>query len=207
MAAKGYTTEAKIENYILNDIASSFSTQISSWIEGIENFIDQYTGRNFIADEAASARLYDGDGEQNILVDDCVEVTKVEQGTDDYGGTFSEVSASGADRYFTLPNNATAKGEPINEITLRSRRWPEGIQNNRITAKWGYSASVPADIEFAATVFVAGILNQHRQGGDEIKSEKIGNYQVTYNTDNGENSFGDFKRAMEILDRYRKYNI
>jgi len=66
---------------------------------------------------------------------------------------------------------------------------------------------VPADIEFAATVFVAGVLNQHRQGGDQIKSESIGNYQVTYNTDKEGDSFGDFTRAKEILSAYTKLNI
>jgi hypothetical protein len=82
-----------------------------------------------------------------------------------------------------------------------------GKQNHRITGKWGYSETVPADIQFVATVFVGGILNQHRQGGDEIKSEKIGNYQVTYNTDNGSNSWADFAKAKEILDMYKRLLI
>lgn len=204
MAAKGYTTETKIENFILQNIDASFSAQLDAWIEGIENYIDQYTGRNFIADSAASARLYDGDGEQDIIIDDCVEVETVEVGEDDYGGTFSTVSSSGSDRYFLEPINANVKSIPYTKVILRARYWPKGLQNNRITAKWGYSAAVPADIEFAATVLVGGICNAQRQGGDEIKSEKIGNYQVTYNTENGQNSFADLKRALQILDTYKK---
>jgi hypothetical protein len=206
---KGYTTEAKIENYLLQDIDASFSSQIESWIEGVERIIDNYTGRDFIADTTASARVYDGDGEQDLLIDDCIEVTKVEVGADDYGGSFTEVSSSGADRYFLDPPNAQSLDVkvPYNKVTLRSRYFPEGKQNNRITAKWGYSESVPADVEFAATVFVAGIINQQRQGGDEVKSEKIGNYMVTYNSDRGKNSFADFERAMSILDSYKRLNI
>jgi len=207
MAAKGYTTKTKIENYILQDIDSSFDSQIQSWIEGIERIIDQITGRNFIADSAASARVFDGDGSNELLIDECVAITKVEAGNDGYGGSFTEVLATGADKYFTEPANAIAKGYPIHKVTLRSKSWLEGIQNQRITAKWGYSTAVPADIEFAATVFVAGVLNQHRQGGDQIKSESIGNYQVTYNTDKEGDSFGDFTRAKEILSAYTKLNI
>lgn len=207
MAQKGYTTEEIIENYILNDIDPSFSTQIDSWIEAIENIIDNETGRNFIADASASARVFDGDGTPELLIDDCVEITLVEAGNDDYGGTFSTIAATGADRYFTDPANHTAKGVPITKLTTRSRYWLTGKQNQRITAKWGYSAAVPADIQFATTVFVAGILNQHRQGGDEIKSERIGNYTVTYNSDIGGNSFSDFERAMGILEKYKQYNL
>jgi hypothetical protein len=205
--AKGYTTKAKIENYILNDIDSSYDAQITLWIAGIENIIDKITGRNFIADSAASARVYDGDGEQDLLIDECVALTKVEVGNDSYGSSFSEVGATGADKYFTYPANAALKGVPIHKLTLNARTWPAGRQNNRITAKWGYSVAVPADIEFAATVFVAGILNQHRQGGDQIKTERIGNYDVTYNTDKEGDSFSDFTRAKEILAAYTKLNL
>ena len=207
MAAKGYTTKTKIENYILQDIDSSFDAQIQSWIEGIERIIDQITGRNFIADSAASARVFDGDGSNELLIDECIAISKVEAGNDGYGDTFTELAATGSDRYFTEPANAALKGVPIHKLTLRSRNWLEGIQNQRITAKWGYSAAVPADIEFAATVFVAGVLNQHRQGGDQIKSESIGNYQVTYNTDKEGDSYADFTRAKEILSAYTKLNI
>ena len=204
---KGYTTEEKIENYILQDIDSSYSSSIDGWIAGVEKIIDQHTGRNFIADAVATARLFDGDGTQELLIDDCIEITVVEAGNDDYGGNFDTISASGADRYFTEPANAIVKGFPISSLVLRSRKWPMGMQNNRITAKWGYSEAAPADIEFVATVFMSGILNQQRQGGDEIKSERIGNYQVTYNTDKGNNSFADFEEAKRILDRYTKHRI
>lgn len=204
---KGYTDKEAIENYLLQSIVSDFDDQIDEWIVAIERTIDNITGRNFKADTVASARVYDGDGEDNILIDDAVQVTKVETGLDSYGGQFFEISASGADRYFLEPANYAALGRPIRKISLSARVWPEGRQNNRITAKWGYSVEVPDDIKFVATVFVAGIANQHRQGGAEIKSEKIGNYQVTYNSDDGKNSWADFENAKAILESYRIINI
>lgn len=206
MAVKGYTTEAKIEDYILQNIDPTFSTRISEWIEGIELFIDKVTGRNFKADSAASARLYDGDESQTLLIDDCVAITKVEVGEDSYGSSFTEILATGSDRYFTYPENAALKGVPFYKLILNGRRWPDGMQNNRITAKWGYSTTPPADIIFAATVLVAGVLNQHRGGGDKIVQERIGNYTVSYDSDEA-NSLADFRRTMEILDSYKKLRI
>lgn len=207
MEPKGYTDKTAIENYLLSDIGSAFDTQLDSWIAGVENIIDQLTGRNFIADEEASERLYDGDGSDVLLVDDCIEVTKVEVGNDSYGGGFTEVPSTGANRYFLEPNNALAKKLPFFKITLSANAFTGGKQNNRVSAKWGYSEECPADISFAATVFVAGILNQQRQGGDQVKSEKIGNYSVTYNTDNGGDAWADFTQAKEILKKYERLNI
>lgn len=208
MTPKGYTTKAAIENYLLQNIATTFDSQLNDWICGVEKIIDQLTGRNFKADSAASVRVFDGDGSEDLLIDDCIAVTKVEVGNDEYGGSFTEIAASGtSDMYFTYPANAASKGLPIHKIKLNARTFPEGRQNNRITAKWGFSAAVPEDIQFVATVFVAGILNQQIPGGDQIKSESIGNYSVSYNTDNGMNSWADFERAKEILNSYRDLNI
>lgn len=207
MASKGYTDKTSVEGYMLQNINESYDSQLDEIIEGIENVVDNETGgRNFIADSTASARVYDGDDTNELLIEDAVEITKVEVGEDDYGGSFSEVASSGADRYFKEPSNNSAKGVPITKITLLARVFPSGIQNNRITAKWGYSTAVPADIKFATTVLVAGVLNQLRGGGQNVLSEKIGNYAVSYNADS-EDSLADFKRAKSILEKYKRHYI
>lgn len=207
MSAKGYTTEEKIEDYLLQNIDPTFSTRIDEWMQAVEGFIDKYTGRNFKADSSATARLYDGDGEGTLLIDDAIAVTKVEVGNDSYGSSFSEVAATGAGRYFLDPANAAVLGLPFHKITLSAGVFSGGKQNQRITAKWGYSATPPADIIFAATVFMAGIINQQRGGaGDKVVREKIGNYDVTYSED-GEDSLADFRKAMSILDSFKKLRI
>lgn len=207
MEPKGYTTPNQIENYLLTDIATSFLPQVNDWIIGIEEEIEMITGRIFVADTEATARLYDGDGDKLLIIDDAVEVTLVEIGNDGYGASFSEVASSGADRYFLNPSNHTVKGEPITSIELNSRKFLRGKQNQRITAKWGYSVNVPKAIERAATVFVAGIINQHNQSGDQVKSEKIGDYMVTYNSDKGNDSFSDFEMALKSLDRFKRHRL
>lgn len=204
---KGYTDKIAIENYLLQEIEDTFNDQLNDYISSAERIIDEITGRNFVADSEASARLYDGDGSEDLLIDDCIEVTEVAVGNDSYGSGFTTVAATGADRYFTYPANNDARNVPIDKIRLNARLWTIGNQNNKVTAKWGYSEEAPEDIRFAATVFVAGILNQNRQGGDQIKSERIGNYQVTYNSDNGSDSWADFEQAKRILDRYKVIHI
>lgn len=207
MAKKGYTDEAAIENFLLKSIDSSFSTVIDEWIEGVENTIDLITGRNFKADTTASTRLYDGDGSSKLIIDDAVEITAVEIGTDGYGSTFRTVSNSGADRFFTEPANHLAHKVPVSALVLNSDRFLSGRQNQKITAKWGYSTEVPADIKRAATVFVAGIINQNAPGASEVKSKRIGDYQVTYNTDKGGDAFSDFEAALAGLEVYKRYYL
>jgi hypothetical protein len=207
MQPKGYTSEEKVESFGLIDIAGSFSSVIDDWIIGVENTIDQITGRNFVADDEASARLFSGDGSKSLSIDDAIEITLVEVGLDDYGGNFITVGNTGSNRYFTEPANHAALGKPVTKLVLRDRHFTTGIQNHRITGKWGYSENVPKDIEFVATVFVFGIANQQRQGGNSVKSERIGNYQVTYNSENGRDSWGDFERAISILDSYKRYYL
>jgi 5-enolpyruvylshikimate-3-phosphate synthase len=74
-----------------------------------------------------------------------------------------------------------------------------------VTAKWGFG-SVPADLSFAATVMVAGIINnQNSQDTDnkEVQSETIGRYSVTYKS--GSTQATDYVNAMNILKSYKRY--
>ena len=80
-----------------------------------------------------------------------------------------------------------------------------GHANQRITAKWGYSELVPADVSFAATVMVSGMY-MYGVGGamGGVKSEKIGEYSVSYADKDG---WADFKKAQDILNSYVKFLI
>lgn len=202
---KGYTSKADIEAYIMQDIAASFDTQINNWISSVEKYIESFTERIFIADSAASIRLYNGNDRGELSIDDCVAITKVEVGNDSCGESFTEVLASGSNRYFALPNNYLALGLPINKLKLCAGVWGAGIQNQRITAKWGYSIAAPEDIKWAAMVLAAGICIPGITGniGGE-SAEKIDGYSVSY--DNG-GQRADHEKAIEILKSYQRINI
>jgi hypothetical protein len=176
-----------------------------------EELVRGVTGRNFVADAAATARLFNGNGEQELLINDCVEITKVEVGNNYWGDSFTEVAAnsgSNADSYIAMPVNRIDDAGmtwPIRKVMLRSRDWIEGVANHRITAKWGFSAAPPEDIVFAATVLAAGIY-KYGNGGSigNIKSEKIDKYSVTYAN---EDQWTELNKAMEVLHRYKKFYL
>lgn len=195
-----------IENYLLLTIEASYQEQVENWIASIEKFIDQLTGRNFVADSATSARVFDGNGRTDLLIDDCVAITKVEAGNDECGDSFTEVLAAGSGRYLALPNNYASLGVPIRKLHLLSGYWLKGLQNARITAKWGYSTVVPDDIKFAVTVIVAGLCCNLGQlvTSRNVQSERIGEYSVSYANDA---NWQDFARAKQILESYKKFEI
>jgi len=191
--AKGYTSKQALENYTLQTIDASFDTQIESWIEAIEKFIEKYTDRVFIADTEASEKTYDGEGNSEQKFDDFIAVTKVELGED----TKTEVES---DDYRVYPNNVERK----NKIQLKENYFTKGYQNVTITAKWGYSVECPADIVLAATILLAGVVNYSNDAKGKVRSESIGRYTVAYETDKG---WQDFKRTMMILNSYKRFHF
>src|SRR6056297_1196465 len=201
---KGYTTKEAVENYSTTDIIEEFSEQIEEFIAEMEDYVDDYTKRNFVADSTATTRLYNGNGSKNLPIDDCIEITKVERGTNTYGDDFIEIEEGGSGGYYLLPANYEEEELPINKIHLRSMYWNEGLNNHRITAKWGYSEEAPADIKFATTVLVNGVIKENNTTKGDIERESIGEYSVAFK-DQKEKS--DYKRAMEILDNYKKFNL
>lgn len=202
MTNRRYTTDFLISTYLDEDVADE---KVQPFILATQKYIEQLTGRVFKADTEASARSYDGNGRQYLLIDDCIEVTKVEVGNDQWGDSQSTISASGTDRYYTLPTNNTAEEVPINKIGLRTRYFVQGHANHTITAKWGWAKKVPEDIQFAATVLASGMYYQNRgENTGAIKSEKIGEYQVSYADQKG---FSDMEQARAILNSYKKYEL
>jgi hypothetical protein len=197
-----YTSEAKLASY-LNTTITTGSAKI--YIESAQRYIEQITRRKFEADKNASARLFDGDDRQELIIDDCIEVTKVEVGNNIYGDTFTEVTNDTQNNYFLMPTNYASEGLPIRKIGLRSLAWIYGHANHRITAKWGYSELPPDDIVFAATVIASGMYYQNQgQNSGAITREKIGNYEVAFADQKG---VSDAQVAQSILESYKKYEL
>ncbi len=192
---RGYTSKNDIERYMLTDIDPSFNDQIDEWIESVETMIDDFTGRFFIADTEASIRIYDGDGTHELLIDDCVELEKIELG--DPNLTKEELDS---DDYHIYPYNETPKTRVYYDgIFSRIRA---GID---VTAKWGYSVVVPPDIKLASTILVSLIIEEAHQSEGETESESIGNYSITYRKTEANKSKVD--RAIGIINRYKKIAI
>lgn len=182
---RGYTTKSEIENYLLKNIDASFDDQIDNWIGAMESYVEKETGRVFIADESFSTKKYDGDNEDNLIIDDCIEIDSV---------TVEDKEVD----YFSYPANST----PITKLILEDDYFDKGLQNVEVSAKWGYSEEVPDDIKFAVTVLVAGIVND--QSGEGVSSETIGPYSVTYKD---KKELSDFENVKKILEKYKRYDV
>jgi hypothetical protein len=198
---KGYTSEQQIENYLGINIPVALQTQVTSWIEQIEKYIDQVTGRNFKADTLATEKLFDGNGANIIAIDDAVQITEVKQGD----GGISSASVY----WTTLVKDEDYMQYPANELPKNELRtlggvFYRGYQNIKVKAKWGYSATAPKDIMLAATILTAGIVNYANNSSGGIKSMSIGRYSVTYKDDK---QWQDFDRIKLILDYYKKYDL
>ena len=196
MNDKEYTTQEKVEDFLKQ---GALDYSLTDYILAVQEYIEGFTGRVFKACGVASARLFDGKGKQELLIDDCIEVTKVELGNDSYGNTFTEVPSTGEDRYLLLPNNYSVRNVPITKIALTSRLFDFGMQNVKITGKWGYSEEAPADISFVATVLVAGMYNA-KNSINGINSETIGSYSISYNN---QQQWDAYNRALALLNRYK----
>jgi len=189
LTPKGYTTILAIENYLLHTIKDYFKPQVEEWIAQMEKFVEQETGRVFVADEAASERKYDGDGKIQLFLDENVAVSKL---------TIDSTLIGVSDYLFYPPNEL-----PITRIKLKDDAglfFIGGEQNIKVEAKWGYSIVCPPDISFATTILVVGIINFSGDMKGEVKTERIGDYSVTYKD---EKDWQDFERAKRILEKYK----
>jgi hypothetical protein len=179
-----YTDKTAVQNYTLTNIEAGFDTQLTEWINAMSRFADQYCGVTLVS-ETETTRLYDGEGTDELKIDSVYDIDTV---TTTGGVVLSPLFyPANSDRKYLL--------------RLQYDYFPVGMQNVAVTGVFARFKELPADIKFAVTVLVAGIVNQSNKQTDGIKSEKVGEYQVTYKD---EKERADYARAMSILDSYRK---
>ena len=200
---KGYTTLENVENYMLITVDASFESQVATtWLSTVEDIIDKFTGRNFIADDPGTQKIYEVKLEhavdiartfpsiRSLIIDEATEVEDLQIDDDDI--------ASGD--YLVYPPNDT----PKLQIVLRDTStavFTLDQQNIKVTAKWGFSATVPSDIEFAATVLLAGIVQHSWSSEGEVESVTMGRVTLAYKN---KKEISDFESVREILKTYRK---
>ncbi len=191
---KQYTSKDRVEALMLIKIKPEWQEYFDIFLESAENYIDTFTGRNFVADTEFSEKVYDGDGSREIIIDDCVLIEKI---TID-GGTVLN-----PDDILTYPANQIPKIRVVIPKEINSY-FSRGNQNIKVSAKWGYSVSVPKEIEFAATVIVAGMINYAYEHNSEVQAESIDDYNVTYNR---KEDWVKYERVKEILEKYKKISF
>lgn len=178
------TTKKNIEEYLNETI----DTNIDLYILGASEFIKNYTGREF-EETAEEIRYYDGNGTNQLIIDPATEITTVEVSYDG-GETFE-----GIEDFKTYPYNSL----PIFSIILDYQVFSESRKNVKITGKFGWNECIPREVIFCATA-IAALLYKRKETSD-ITSERIGDYQVSYQAIEG---ISDLNNIKKLLNRYRK---
>lgn len=156
------------------------------FINAAENAIDTAMNRphGFVADSVAEYRYYVGQGQTEMLIDECVEVVSVavKSGVAEttYTAWTSPSSAMANDGdWFAKPFNAPARQKPYTRI-VADPAGPggyskftagDGRPTVRISAKWGYSIEVPAMIKMVTIAQAGRWYNQAKGGMSEFVAD------------------------------------
>jgi hypothetical protein len=164
---------------------------LEALINAVTDFIETFCGRRFKEPTNDFVEIVDGSGGKNISVRNypITYFAKLERRLSD--NTFENVDA-------TTFYRDDANGLIIFFGNINTDR---GVANYRATYKGGFS-TIPNDLNLACVQLVVREFNQ-RQGAGDIKSERLGDYNVTYRAGAQESdTFID-----ETLSRYKKPRI
>jgi hypothetical protein len=182
-----YTTVDKVQDYMLTDIADAYKSKVNFYIKGISRHMDKMCGRTLVAD-TAETRLFYGRN-RSLLIDEVRAISAIDIGS----------TALSTAEYMATPNSPS---HPIYQINAAKFLFNYDNAPISITGKFGYFAdTVPDDISMAATILAAGVLRNVQSDGQEITSEKIGDYSASFAT--GEQK-ADYQMAMAVINNYKR---
>ena len=196
-----YTNKSKVEKYLNVDISASFDTQIAGWIASVKTWIDKYCGKTF--ESASSVKYYDGNGKRELDFDDCSSVPTEVLILDIDGTTAFTLTEGASNDYLVYPLNESTK----NQLRLVSGAtigyFPNRDSSVKITAPFGFSASVPEDVELIATKLVGEIVKEGLKGG-KLASISLGDYTANFQKID---EMADPLGIDQILDMYRDIKL
>ena len=195
-----YTTQSKVEQYTNYDL-SAVSSEVANWILSAVAFIEKYCGKVF--ESASETRYFDSDGKDRILIDAFTGAPTTVTILEVDGTTQQELTEGAANDYVAYPLNSTEKNELVLLPEAVVRNFTKGKRRLLVTASFGGSSSVPADIELVTTKLVARIADRRMKGGDS-KQERLGDYSIAFSDmDEEKDPLGIFM----VLDSYRDIEI
>lgn len=179
-----YTDVGSVANYLGVTIPEDMNDQVEEWILAMSRYADRYTNRQLFND-TPSTRLFDGDGRDVQVIDDCCEISAVLLN----GSAVEVIEYPQAKEY-------TSRIVPVD-----GSRWPRGRANVSVTGVFAMSTTLQPDVKQAVTVLVAGIYNARNSQGKVGTTETIGDYSVTYREASQK---VDFETAKTTLSSYRR---
>ena len=157
MSAPKYVSVATFKTHIGYE-GTDKDALIALYLTAAENRIEEVCGRSqdgFVASETATPRVFVGNGQPWLYIDQCVEVELVEVKESISATNYIawepddwEVANGGPER----PNYGRTPYELL--IAMGTKRFTSGrygrqqrVPTVRVTARWGYAAEVPAALE------------------------------------------------------------
>jgi hypothetical protein len=195
-----YTNQENIEKVLKRSLTAEEIEVIPNLIEATSSVVSGYLNRTYNdisgTNPAASARLYDGNRQKELFVDDFQSISKVEL-LDSEGDVFEAIDTP--TRWLTYPLNTT----PKNSIVLREYIFPMGNARVRVTGVFT-SGALPSAITNAVSLLVADSLTQLDTNG-ALAKESIEGYSYELKSDS---QFTEKQTALlQTIDRYRKIEL
>lgn len=200
-----YTTKAKLEAYIGKTLTSGQNTLFDSWVLAAKNYIENYTGRKF-EQEAGATRYFDGNGGNEIIIDDFTAITSLT--VLEVDGTTLQLLVEGDDQDFvTYPYNDTIKYKIILQASSAIGYFPKRHKSVKVVATWNAGTTVPADIELVANMLISGIIASANANGKDVSSESLGDYSISFNNNSNISEDVAGMGVKQILDQYIIYEL
>lgn len=210
-----YCDETDIENFLLLDVSSTFSTQLEDWIAAAEQWVNNYTGYTtasgmwmeaFTNEVSESARV---DGDLNLVIFprkvpiESVSGISLIKGTD----SLDLVLTSGGSNKYQIPQPKHCIVYPSSELSLSGTSIIGNFADIKFTRFFceldyiaGYSV-IPADVRLATVNVASEYLMRHanKEGLEMLTQGRI--TKRWFRRAGGDSDF--IHAAKELLGPYR----
>lgn len=187
-----YTTIEKIKKKLPNlDIPTA---TLNQYIEEAKSWIDSVTDTTFEHTGFETKIFTPHVTAQSVTINYATEFSKLEVLTNrtEDGDTWLEVESTS---YRVMPENSSPKMKITFLTNLAYPIYFEGVTSSlRVTARWGYSATPPLEIQRIATQYVVEQLKLDSYVEMRPMTEKLGDASVSYN-------FPSSIRVIESLEK------
>ena len=150
---------------------TAYDTQLDTYCTRASREFDRATNRppGFYYVTTASARYFTGDGSLYLYPGEMAAApTAVEVAETGVLSSLTAWSTSGD--YHLLPFNAADEGQPYTGLMIdiynagSKTEWPAFPKCVKVTAKWGYSTTVPSEVEGAVITWAVRHFKRGQQG-------------------------------------------
>lgn len=197
-----YTTKENVVSLIGK---SDPNIILDDWMDWADAEVESRTGKLYKEIEVSDEK-YDGSGNDELLLNEypIIEVIKVEYL---YQYQPAEIWTELDSKYYRLyEDEGVLKLTPDLSGLSDINEFEEGVQNWRIGYKYG-TVDVPKIVELLATLLVAELYYKSVTGGESsgtVKSEKIGDYAISYDVTGEEKVTNIPKLIAEIVEKIKQ---